>query len=224
MRNVLRWVLGVVVVVGVIAPPVVLYRAEYVRAKRLREVEPGRVYRSGQMTEAGFRDAIERYGIRTVVNLQHEQPDPMLIDRWMGKPTVRESELCEQLGVRYVLLTPDVLPPNNKLDTQPPVVDDWLALLDDESNYPILLHCNAGLHRTGRLTAIYRMEYHGWSEGEALRELRANGYGFVASSERDDFVVQFIQNYRPRSRAERAVVTAAARVSASAARAEGVWP
>jgi hypothetical protein len=224
MLNVLRWVLGAVVPVVVIGPPVALYRAQYVHAKRLREVEPGRVYRSGQMTEAGFREAVEKYGIRTVVNLQHEQPDPMLIDRWMGRPTLRESELCEQLGVRYVLLKPDILPPDNTLDTPPPVVAEWLALLDDESNYPILLHCKAGLHRTGRLTAIYRMEYRGWSEGEALRELRANGYGFVASSEGDDFVVQFIQNYRPRPAAVRAVVGAAARVSAGAARAEGVRP
>ena len=58
-----------------------------------------------------------------------------------------------------------------------PAVDEYLKMLDDESNYPILLHCKAGLHRTGRLTAIYRMEYQGWSQGEALRELRANGYG-----------------------------------------------
>ena len=67
---------------------------------------------------------------------------------------------------------------------------------------PILLHCKAGLHRTGRLTAIYRIEFHGWSPGEALRELRANGYGYVAASEADDFVVQFIQNYKPRWKIE----------------------
>ena len=200
MRNVLRWVLGAVVFAGVIGPPVALYRAEYVRAKRFREVDPGKLYRSGQMTEEGFREAIERYGIKTVVNLQHEQPDPLLLSRWMGKPTVRESELCKQMGVNYKLLTPDVLPPGNTVETEPPVVKDWLALLDDEKNYPILLHCKAGLHRTGRLTAIYRMEYHGWSVGAALRELRDNGYGFTAANEGDDFVVQFIQNYKTRGK------------------------
>ena len=79
--------------------------------------------------------------------------------------------------MRYVLLTPDILPEPNDLTKQPPVVDEFLKLLDDESAYPILMHCKAGLHRTGRLTAIYRMEYEGWDAGEALRELRANGYG-----------------------------------------------
>jgi protein tyrosine/serine phosphatase len=201
-RQLLRYALGLGAASVALVPPVALYRAQYIHAKRFREVDPGKLYRSGQMTAAGFRETIERYNIKTVVNLQHEEPDPLLPENWLGKGKVHESELCKQLGVNYVLLTPDILPPNNTLETEPPVVEEWLKLLREEKNYPILLHCKAGLHRTGRLTAIYRMEFHRWSAGEALRELRANGYGYVAASEGDDFVVQFIQNYRPRWKAE----------------------
>jgi tyrosine-protein phosphatase SIW14 len=196
-RQLLSYALGLSAAAVALGPPVALYRAQYIHAKRFREVEPGKLYRSGQMTAAGFRETIERHHIKTVVNLQHENPDPLLPENWLGKGTVHESELCKQLGVKYVLLKPDIFPPGNTVDKEPPVVEEWLSLLKDE-NYPILLHCKAGLHRTGRLTAIYRMEHHGWSPGEALRELRANGYGFVASSENDAFVVQFIQNYKPR--------------------------
>jgi protein tyrosine/serine phosphatase len=196
-RQLIRYALGASAFAVALGPPVALYRAQYVHAKRFREVEPGRLYRSGQMTAAGFRETIDRYRIKTVVNLQHEEPDPLLPENWLGKGKVRESELCGQLGVRYVLLKPDVLPPGNTVDKEPPVVREWLDLLRDEANYPLLLHCKAGLHRTGRLTAIYRMEFHGWSPGEALRELRANGYGYVAASEADEFVIQFVQNYKP---------------------------
>lgn len=196
-RQLLYYALGAGVFAVAVGPPVALYRAQYIHAKRFREVEPGKLYRSGQMTAAGFRETIQKYDIATVVNLQHEEPDPLLADHWLGKGYVRESALCQQLGVKYVLLKPDVLPPGNTVDKEPPVVQEWLDLLKDE-NYPILLHCKAGLHRTGRLTAIYRMEKDRWTPGEALRELRANGYGFVAASEKDEFVVQFIQNYRPR--------------------------
>jgi protein tyrosine/serine phosphatase len=201
-RQLLRYALGCGAVAVALVPPVALYRAQYVHAKRFREVEPGKLYRSGQMTAAGFRETIERYNIKTVVNLQHEEPDPLLAEHWLGKGKVRERELCEQLGVRYVLLKPDILPPGNTVEMEPPVVEEWLSLLKKAENYPILLHCKAGLHRTGRLTAIYRMELHRWSAGEALRELRANGYGFVAASENDEFVIQFIQNYKPRWKAE----------------------
>ena len=70
--------------------------------------------------------------------------------------------------------------------------------MHSSSAYPILIHCKAGLHRTGRLTAIYRMDKEGWEVGDALRELRANGYGYTAASESDDFVIQFVQNFKPR--------------------------
>jgi hypothetical protein len=224
MRNVLQWTLGGIVALVVLGPPVAVYRAQYIHAKRFREVEPGRLYRSGQMTANGFRDTIDRFHIKTVVNLQHEEPDPFLADNWLGKGKIRESEVCKQLGVRYVLLTPDVLPPGNTLETQPPAVTDWIAILDDPANYPILLHCKAGLHRTGRLTAIYRMEYHGWTQGEVLRELRANGYGYVAASEGDEFVIQFIQNYKPRSAVVRGICEAGSAVSNSTAKREGGQP
>ena len=216
-RQLLQWVLGAGVAVVALVPPAALYRAQYVHAKRFREVEPGRLYRSGQMTAEGFRETIERFHIKTVVNLQHEEPDPLLPDNWLGKGKVRESELCAQLHVNYKLLTPDLLPPGNTVDMEPPAVKEWLDLLDKEENYPVLLHCKAGLHRTGRLTAIYRMEYHGWSAGEALRELRANGYGYAMSSEADEYIVQFIQNYKPKGRHRRAQ-------AASGTSAEGVRP
>lgn len=199
-----RWLLAAAIVVLIAGPPIALYRSQYAHAKRLRVVAPGKLYRSGQMTSQGLRETINRYGIKTVINLQHENPDPQLRERWLGPAAGTESELCRELNVRYVLLTPDILPQPNDLRTQPPVVTEYLKILDDDSAYPILLHCKAGLHRTGRLTAIYRMEYEGWDTGAALRELRANGYGYQMASEADDFVIQFIQNYQRRPRPIRA--------------------
>jgi hypothetical protein len=49
------------------------------------------------------------------------------------------------------------------------------------------------------------MEYEGWSLGEALRELRANGYGYLMASEHDDYIIQFVQNYTPRAKRKRPV-------------------
>lgn len=206
MLNVLRWMLAAAALTLAVGPPLALYRYEYVQAKRFHVVEPGRFYRSGQMTVTGFRDMVARYKIKTFINLQHEEPDPFLTEHWLGAGKIRESQFCEDLGIRYVLLTPDLLPPGNTLTSIPPAVDEFLHILDDEASYPILMHCKAGLHRTGRLTAIYRMEMEGWSVGEALREMRAAGYGYYMASEADDYIIQFLENYVPRK--ERKLVAA----------------
>jgi protein tyrosine/serine phosphatase len=40
----------------------------------------------------------------------------------------------------------------------------------------VLVHCCAGVHRTGAYCAIYRMEFEGWTNAEALAEMKALGY------------------------------------------------
>src|SRR5262245_14949353 len=65
MAVVARWLMGVLVAALLVAVPFVHYRAEYAHHKRLRVVVPDVLYRSGQMTAEGFRDAVARYGVRT---------------------------------------------------------------------------------------------------------------------------------------------------------------
>jgi protein tyrosine phosphatase (PTP) superfamily phosphohydrolase (DUF442 family) len=190
--------LGIVFLITVV--PFVYYRSAYSHAKRLREVAPGRLYRCGQLTTAGFEEAIKQYGIRTVVNLQDEWEDPDISEGYFTPRKCKESELCDQLGVRYVYMPPALIAPRQGPRHRPHTVNDFLALMDDRSNYPVLIHCRAGLHRTGVLVALYRMEYEGWSPGEAVRELVANGFGRFACSSANEYIVQYILNYQPRRR------------------------
>jgi protein tyrosine phosphatase (PTP) superfamily phosphohydrolase (DUF442 family) len=185
---------------AVAAGSFVYFRAVYTRTKRLRVVEAGRLIRSGQMRADGFAFAVQHHGIRTVVNVQEDVPDPDIATSFWGGETVKESELCKQLGVRYVWLAPDLLPRNHPPGEQPGVIGDFLALMDRESSYPVLIHCKAGLHRTGLLSAIYRMEYQGWSRQEAFRELKAHGFGDTACTSANDYVAQYVLEYRPRGR------------------------
>ena len=79
------------------------------------------------------------------------------------------------------------------------MIDDFLKICDDPANYPILIHCMAGLHRTGALTAVYRMEYEGWSVADAVRELRANGYGDRKATKANDYIYEYLFLYQPRN-------------------------
>src|SRR5260221_1982655 len=187
----------------VIGAPLLYQRYHLTTHKRLRTVVPGRLYRSGQMTADGFADAIRSLGIRTVINVQNEFPDPDLRRSFLDASTIRESELCRQLDVRYVLLEPDLVSPSTVPPNRPKVIDQYLALCDDPANYPILLHCKAGLHRTGVLVALYRMEYDGWSVATAMEELKENGFGDMAATSANEYISQYILTYQPRARRAR---------------------
>jgi len=200
MATAFRWglIALLVVIVGVV--PLVWYRSVYTHGKRLRDVVPGQVYRSGQMTAVGFKDAVKRLGIRTIINLQNDFPDPDIRRSFWDSSTIKESDLCRQLGVRYVLIEPDLV--SRQLVSQgrgrPGAIDQFLRIMDDPSVYPVLIHCRAGLHRTGVLSAVYRMEYQGWTNAEAFRELKAHGFGDRDCTAANDYVKQYVLTYRPR--------------------------
>jgi hypothetical protein len=205
MANWVRWTLAGGVFLLVAVAPVVSYRYTYTYGKRLREVVPGRFYRSGQMTAEGFADAVARFHIRTILNVQDDVPDPD-VDRdfWSGR-TVKESALCDRLGVRFVQISPDLIPRRRIPGGRPEAIDKFLAVMDDEASYPVLLHCRAGLHRTGVLAAVYRMEYQGWTPAEAYREMKAHGFGPWVCTSANDYVTQYVLTYRPGRRHPHAV-------------------
>lgn len=198
MPTVGRWVLGCLVALVALGVPAAYYRSNYTNFKRFRVVTPGKFYRSGQFTASGLRSIIRDFGIRTVINLQEENTDPFMPEEWLAKPAIRESELCRQFGVNYFALFGGevVTPEEHRNGKRPAVVDEYLRILDDPANYPILLHCKAGLHRTGLMTAIYRMEYEQVSPGRAMDELRANGFGTFAATTANVYIAQYIEGYQ----------------------------
>jgi tyrosine-protein phosphatase SIW14 len=184
----------------VIVVPILRYRAVYDHSRRLREVDPGILYRSGCLTADGFADAVQRYGIKTIINLQDEFPDPAVRTSYLDTRVTSEVALCERLGVRYVWIAPDLISRQKTATEHPKAIDEFLAVMDDPANYPVLIHCKAGLHRTGVMAAVYRMEYQGWSPQAALQEAKANGFGEFAATAANDYIVQYITAYTRRNR------------------------
>jgi len=89
-----RWVAGILIATAVIGVPCVYFRYKYTFSKRLREVVEGKVYRAGQLTLPGFRDAVTRHKIRTIINLQDELSDPEIDAGYFTTETIAESEMC----------------------------------------------------------------------------------------------------------------------------------
>ena len=207
MRSPVRWFFGLVIALMLTVVPFYYYRWGYTHSKRLRPVVEGKVYRSGQMTAPGFIEAVDRYHFHTIINLQDEFPDPDVALGYFTSQTVKESELCRQLGVRYVFLGPDLVSRKRVPYDRPPAIDRFLALMDNPETYPVLLHCRAGLHRTGVMVAVHRMEYQGWSHEQAYEEMKANGFADWPCTTANDYITQYIDTFRRGIRNEPALAT-----------------
>lgn len=198
MSAAVRWTLGITLALFVTVVPFFYYRWCYTYSKRLREIVPGQVYRSGQMTADGFAEAVKLHHIRTIVNLQDDYPDPDIWLNYFTLDTVTEYELCKRLGVRFVVIAPDLVDRRDVAAGHPAAIDHFLQVMDDPSNYPVLFHCRAGLHRTGCMAAVYRMEYQGWSQRQAFLEMKDNGFGEFACTSANDYVEEYVLAYQPR--------------------------
>ena len=196
MATAMRWVLGAAMAAVLTVVPTVYYRSVYTDMKRLRVVSPA-LYRSGQLSADGFTSAVLRYGIRTIINAQDEVLDPDVPGNWFNTHTLKESELCRQLGVRYVHLAPGLISRRRIPGARPDAIEQFLELMDDPANHPVLLHCRAGLHRTGVLCAVYRMEYEGYTQLEAVTEMKEQGFGQFFCTSANDYVTQYVLTFRP---------------------------
>ena len=79
---------------------------------------------------------------------------------------------------------------------RPEAVAEFLKIMDEEANLPVLIHCEHGVGRTGVFAAIYRMEYQGWPNARAQWEALALA-GFESFRE-DRPKGRFILDYVPR--------------------------
>jgi protein tyrosine/serine phosphatase len=192
MARTIRVLLGLLVVAVIVGLPAgyASYRSTHFR--NLRVVKPGLLYRSGQLSPVGLGRVVNDYGIKTVVTLRDAKAEGE------PPPDAAEEAQCRKLDINHLRLTPRRWwsTPNTPVPADANVAR-FLATMDDPANYPVLVHCFAGIHRTGSYLAIYRMEYDRWDNAAALEELRANGYEMLD----DEFdVYDYLRDYRPRWR------------------------
>lgn len=125
-------------------------------------IQPGVFIRSAQLDESTLENLVKKEGIRTIINLRGAGP---------GKDWY-ESELNvvrrNNIDLVDIGMSADRLPHKK----------DLIKLLDTfrDAKRPMLVHCRAGVDRTGEASAIFQMLYMGKSKTEALEMLSAK-YG-----------------------------------------------
>lgn len=127
------------------------------RWRRFDVVEPGVLYRSGILKDWQLRRAIQRYGIKTVFSFTFTNHR-------------REEEVCREEGVRRYFQ----YLPGDGVGTDDPYLR-FLQIAQDPANHPILVHCSAGVQRTGGAVALYRIFFQRWRFEDAVAEMIAKG-------------------------------------------------
>jgi tyrosine-protein phosphatase SIW14 len=184
--------LAALVAALVVAVPLLYSSHRQTTIRNFRVVEDGVLYRSGQLSPAVFERVLDEYGIKTVITLRTVR-NPSL-----PYPDEFERRICDDRNLKHVRLVPRVWGPDEK-GTIPADenVKRFLELMDSKENHPVLVHCFAGIHRTGTMCAIFRMEYHGWPADRAIEEMRICGFD---PEDMHEHIEGYLRSYKKRPR------------------------
>ena len=128
-----------------------------------------RIDNFGRINERYYRGALPdgqdladlaRLGVKTTIDLTNGDGDS------------REQQLAEAVGMKFVKIEMNtrVVPTAEQIAT-------FLSIVNDPANQPVYVHCVGGKHRTGVMTAIYRMVQESWTPDLAFKEMKTYKFG-----------------------------------------------
>lgn len=130
-------------------------------------------YRGAQPRGRDFAD-LAAAGVKMVIDLAEE-----------GDPA--EEANATKAGMHFVRI-----PMTTHESPGPATIAHFLALVNDPANQPVYVHCMGGRHRTGVMTAIYRITGEGWTPLQAFNEMKQYKFGAdFLHREFKDFVLGF---------------------------------
>jgi protein tyrosine/serine phosphatase len=118
-----------------------------------RVIAPG-LYRSSYPQYAHF-EKLQDLELKTIVTLVSHVP-------------IEYANFISSNGINHHHIP---IHPNkeDQPHTDPETVDKVLSVMLDPANYPMLIHCNKGKHRTGCMTACFR-KVTGWTDEACIEE------------------------------------------------------
>lgn len=134
----------------------VLYTSMVRITRNFHEVDPGRFYRSAQLSPSELEDVVNKYGIRTVINLRGKQED----DSWYNS----QIAAIKKLGIKEI----DIGFSSKEVPGRQALINYLEAL--NTAERPILVHCRSGADRTGEATVIYAIEHMKMPKDQAVAQ------------------------------------------------------
>jgi protein tyrosine/serine phosphatase len=131
-------------------------------------------FRGGQPKGQDYSD-LAALGIKTVINLTSDDA------------AHDEEAMTKRSGMTYFQI-----PMTTHKQPTLEQIAEFLSLVTNPANQPVYVHCVGGRHRTGVMTAIYRMTQDRWSAVQAFSEMKRFKFGAdILHMEFKDFVMGY---------------------------------
>lgn len=154
-------------------------------------ISEDKVYNSGVVPPDKLPEFLKEHHIKSVIDMRDGEEQTELNPETKKQVGAEENAINHISGVNYFNLPTDQIP-------QDSTVNNFLKIMDDPKNYPVLIHCHHGVGRSRLFSSIYRIEYENFSNEEAranarsLWELSSN---FSKTSDKG----LFLMNYKKRN-------------------------
>lgn len=116
-------------------------------------------YRGAQPKERDYAD-LAAMGVKTIIDLQRDGH-------------AEEQSLVETQGMKFYRI-----PMSDRSQPSADQAELFLKLVNDPANQPVFVHCAGGRHRTGAMSAIYRITHDGWSADQAFLEMKRYDFDY----------------------------------------------
>ncbi|MBX3278803.1 MAG: tyrosine-protein phosphatase [Acidobacteria bacterium] len=142
-------------------------------------------YRGAQPKGRNY-EQLAALGVKTIVDLRDDA------DRDARTNT-------ERAGLRYINL-----PMKEKSYPRAETTTRFLETVNDQANWPVYVHCAGGRHRTGAMTAVYRMSVDGWNIDQAYKEMKQfDFYTSWGHGGFKDYVYDYYRDLQARAQGQR---------------------
>ena len=134
-------------------------------------------YYRGPQPNKSHLAALKAMGVNTIIDLRRDY-------------VPNERGWASELGLKYFNIP---LRPGTRATKEQ--TEYFLRLVNDPANGPVYVHCKGGKHRTGAMTAVYRITHDNWTAEQAWEEMKKYDFnsGWLGGGPKDQkkFVFEF---------------------------------
>jgi protein tyrosine/serine phosphatase len=187
-ENYLRYALAAVIFAACLASSSLSKDPDKITIRNFGQINQN-YYRGAQPKEADFTQ-LGHLGIKTVIDLR-------------DKGKAKEPTWARSAGMQYIKI-----PLSSRRPPTPAQTEYFLKLANNPENWPIFVHCAGGKHRTGVMTAIYRIANDFWDADRSYKEMKKyHFYSFGGHGSLKRYVYDYYRSFSTNTTTDAAKTT-----------------